>query len=66
MDPMSADDSPDTSAAPDPVEETKRKFKQALDAKKGRQGEDHVDGGPQQGHAHGPVEAKRVFRRKTG
>jgi hypothetical protein len=72
---MSADKSPDSPpdsspdgfvAEPDPVEETKRKFKEALDAKKGRQGEDHVEGGQQTVHAHGPVETKRVFRRKTG
>ena len=59
--------STDTPAAEgDPAEETKRKFKEALAAKKGRQGEDHLDGGPQNAHAHGPVETKRVFRRKTG
>lgn len=44
----------------------KRKFREALAAKKGRQGEDHLDGGQQQGHAHGRVETKRTFRRKTG
>ena len=47
-------------------EETKRKFREALDAKKGRQGEDHIDGGQQPGHAHGRIETKRTFRRKTG
>jgi hypothetical protein len=50
----------------DSAEETKRKFREALEAKKGRKGEDHLDGGPQNVHAHGPVDAKRTFRRKTG
>lgn len=47
-------------------DETRRKFRAALEAKKARRGEDHLDGGPQPGPAHGPVDAKRVFRRKTG
>ena len=50
----------------DPMDETKRKFREALAAKEGRPGEDHIDNGPTQVHAHGPVEAKRTFRRKTG
>lgn len=50
----------------DPVEETKRKFREALAAKQGRHGEDHIDGGQQPGHAHGRIETKRTFRRKTG
>ena len=57
-------------AAPrtDPMDETKRKFREALAAKQGRQseGEAHVDAAPADTHAHGPVEAKRTFRRKTG
>jgi hypothetical protein len=48
------------------VDDLKAKFKEALDAKKGRQGEDHLDAGQGPVHAHGPVEAKRTFRRKTG
>lgn len=59
-------DQPTGDGAADPVEETKRKFREALQAKQNRRGEDHIDSGPQQGHAHGPVERKRVFRRKTG
>lgn len=53
---------------PDPAEdETKRKFREALAAKNGRHGEDHVDADPRPAaHAHGPVDAKRTFRRKTG
>jgi len=45
---------------------TRRKFREALEAKKRRRGEDHIEETPQPGHAHGPVSAKRVFRRKTG
>jgi hypothetical protein len=48
------------------AEETKRRFREALDAKKARQGEDHLDAGQTPGHAHGRVETKRTFRRKTG
>ncbi len=49
-----------------PEDETKRKFREALEAKQGRKGEDHLEqqtGNPQ---PHGPVDAKRTFRRKTG
>ncbi len=49
-----------------PEDETKRKFREALAAKQGRKGEDHLDNGPQQVRGHGPVETKRNFRRKTG
>jgi hypothetical protein len=67
-DPMSADE-PETATptgSESPAEETKRKFREALDAKKARQGEDHLDAGQHPGHAHGRVETKRTFRRKTG
>lgn len=60
---MSADQ---PSGPVDPVEETKRKFKEALAAKQGRSGEDRVTDAPTHVHSHGPVESKRVFRRKTG
>ncbi len=55
-------------SGPEPVEdETKRKFREALAAKNGRQGEDHIDPDSRStAHAHGPVDAKRTFRRKTG
>ncbi|HKO85658.1 MAG TPA: DUF5302 domain-containing protein [Actinomycetota bacterium] len=58
----------DKSSAPNetPEEETKRKFREALEAKKGRKGEDHLDAGNQPVHPHGPVDTKRVFRRKSG
>ncbi len=51
-----------------PMDETKRKFREALEAKQGRQaeGEAHLDAEASQVHAHGPVDAKRTFRRKTG
>jgi len=55
-----------TPSEPTPEEETKRKFREAIEAKKGRRGEDHIDNGQSSVHAHGPVETKRVFRRKTG
>ena len=51
---------------PKPEDETKRKFREALEAKQGRRGEDHLDNPSTTAHAHGPVDAKRTFRRKTG
>jgi hypothetical protein len=68
---MTAAKPPRTPKAPranadQPEDDTKRKFREALEAKKGRQGEDHIDDGQQHVHAHGPVDSKRVFRRKTG
>ena len=59
-------DSRESQPDPAPEDETKRKFREALAAKQGRQGEDHLDSGPAQPHPHGPVSAKRTFRRKTG
>jgi hypothetical protein len=49
-----------------PEDETKRKFREALEAKQGREGEAHLDNETPIQHAHGPVETKRTFRRKTG
>ena len=49
-----------------PEDETKRKFREALAAKQGRKGEDHIDNPQQHVHNQGPVETKRTFRRKTG
>lgn len=72
---MTADEAPKSAPDQTPVEEsaeqrpedeTKRKFREALEAKKNRRGEDHIDDGQQHVHAHGPVDSKRVFRRKTG
>ena len=59
---MSAKDKPVSG----PEDETRRKFREALAAKQGRKGEDHIDNEPGNLHAHGPVENKRTFRRKTG
>ena len=65
--PMSADNEPaDTTATVTSGDETRRKFREALEAKKGRSGEAHVDPDAPKVHAHGPVNEKRVFRRKTG
>jgi Family of unknown function (DUF5302) len=61
---MSASDKPGHKQAPE--DETKRKFREALEAKQRRKGEDHTDNGPQHVRGHGPVETKRTFRRKTG
>lgn len=61
---MSASDKPGQKQSPE--DDTKRKFREALAAKQGRKGEDHIDNAPQQVHAHGPAETKRAFRRKTG
>jgi len=58
----SAKDSP---AAED---ETKRKFREALDRKiaKSSSGSDHKDSGGKQSRTHGPAESRREFRRKSG
>jgi hypothetical protein len=61
---MAADKPSDQATTPE--DETKRKFREALEAKKGRKGEDHLEAGAPPTHPHGPVDAKRVFRRKTG
>ncbi|HWF30572.1 MAG TPA: DUF5302 domain-containing protein [Mycobacterium sp.] len=49
-------------------DETKRKFRDALDRKKAKSsgGSDHKAGGDKQPRAHGPVESRREFRRKSG
>ena len=50
-----------------PQEATKRRFREALEAKQGRHGEDHIASDPHGAeHAHGQASGKRVFRRKTG
>lgn len=53
---------------PDPQDETKRKFREALERKKANAagGTAHTDGGGKQSHAHGPAEQRRSFRRKSG
>ena len=49
-------------------DETKRRFREALDRKKAKSAgaSDHKDGGDKQARAHGPVESRREFRRKSG
>ena len=53
---------------PQQEDETKRRFREALDRKKAQSsgGSDHKDGGDKQPRAHGPVESRREFRRKSG
>jgi hypothetical protein len=52
----------------DPSDETKRKFREALERKKAKAagGAAHTDGPNKQSHAHGPAEQRRSFRRKSG
>jgi hypothetical protein len=53
-----------------PEDETKRKFKEALERKlaKSSDGSGHKDAGGKQSrsHGHGPAESRREFRRKSG
>ncbi len=65
---MTADKStPARDSIPEPEEDTKRKFREALEHKKHRDGESHIDADPKPPvDTHGPVAEKRVFRRKSG
>jgi hypothetical protein len=49
-------------------DDTKRKFREALERKKaqGAGGSAHKDAGNKQPRAHGPLENRREFRRKSG
>ena len=52
-----------------PEDDTKRKYREALERKKAKAagGSDRKDGsGAKQPRAHGPVEHRREFRRKSG
>ncbi|BBZ32231.1 DUF5302 domain-containing protein [Mycolicibacterium confluentis] len=51
-----------------PEDESKKKFREALERKnaKSAAGTSHADGGAKQPRAHGPVEGRREFRRKSG
>ncbi|HEY6801739.1 MAG TPA: DUF5302 domain-containing protein [Agromyces sp.] len=53
-----------------PSEDTKRKFREALERKnkasKQREGEAHLDGGGAAQQTQGPADHKREFRRKSG
>ena len=62
---MSAKGKPADDEPPE-EDETRRKFREALAAKQGRKGEDHIDNEPTNVQAHGPMDTKRIFRRKTG
>ena len=57
-----------SSESSDSDDETKRKFREALDRKlaKSSGGSDHKDGGGKQSRTHGPLESRREFRRKSG
>ncbi|HEX5144071.1 MAG TPA: DUF5302 domain-containing protein [Mycobacterium sp.] len=50
-----------------PENETQKKFREALERKKAKSagGTAHTDGGAKQSKAHGPVEGRREFRRKS-
>ena len=54
--------------ASDPNEDTKRKFREALERKKAKSAgaAGRAEGGGKQVHAHGPVANRREFRRKSG
>ncbi len=51
-----------------PEDDTKQKFREALERKKAKAagGAEHKDGGSKQPRAHGPLESRREFRRKSG
>lgn len=53
---------------PDPQDETKRKFREALERKKAKSGTGagHRDAGTKHSRTHGPLENRREFRRKSG
>ena len=55
-------------AADKPENDTKRKFREALERKNARAGggEQHKDAGAKQPPAHGPAQQRREFRRKSG
>jgi hypothetical protein len=51
-----------------PEDDNKKKFREALERKNAKSAEvsDHRDGGKKQPKAHGPLESRREFRRKSG
>jgi Family of unknown function (DUF5302) len=51
-----------------PEDDNKRRFREALERKnaKAAGGSSRKDGGAKQPKAHGPVEHRREFRRKSG
>jgi hypothetical protein len=54
--------------AEEPEDDSKRKFREALERKKANAGggSAHKDAGKKQPRAHGPLESRREFRRKSG
>lgn len=52
----------------DPQVDVKQRFREALERKQAmtRSGEEHADARSKVHDAHGPVSAKRTFRRKSG
>lgn len=52
----------------DPQDETKRKFREALERKKAKAtgAASRADGLGNQTQAHGPAEQRRTFRRRSG
>ena len=54
--------------AEEPEDDNKRKFREALERKKANAGggSSHKDAGKKQPKAHGPEQARREFRRKSG
>ena len=63
-----ADDPAPNNATPNDADDTKRKFREALERKQAKAagGAAHTDGGSKQSHAHGPAGARREFRRRSG
>ena len=59
--------SPESAESPEP-EDTKSKFRAALDRKmaKSAGGSDHKDGGGKKVRVNGPQENRREFRRRSG
>ena len=51
-----------------PEDDTKKKFREALERKNAKSagGSEHRDGGNKQPKAHGPLESRLEFRRKSG
>lgn len=52
----------------DPQDDTKAKFREALERKKAKAagGSAHTDGGTKQSRSHGAAGNRREFRRKSG
>lgn len=63
----SAEPSESSGSSESPEDDTKRKFREALERKKSNSaaGSAHRDGGAKQSRAHGPVENRREFRRRS-